>query len=103
MCTFHNRIKIFGIIVHIVLLSIAPDSITDLILLFGRNDVLRDINVRDLRLLQPRDEASPSSPLNIVRLAEIQAPNLTFRPLKNFGQMLYLVIAHPLVKILLNT
>jgi hypothetical protein len=36
--------------------------------LLGRNDVLRDINVRDLRLLQTGDEPSPSSPLYIVRL-----------------------------------
>lgn len=72
---------------HVVLLSIFPNRIANLLLLCSRNRVLTCIHVSHFCLLEAFRECCPSLRLYIVSFPNVETPDTARRELQNLEQM----------------
>lgn len=100
MSALNDDIKVVWVVMHVVLLAVLADCLSNLVLHLSCNRMLGCIHVRNLGVDEPFGEFFPRFVSHIVVLSNVQAPNLAGRLLQDSKQMKHLLITHSFVKVL---
>ena len=98
----NNSIEIVGVIVTVMLPPVVSHGGTQLILDCMRDRVFGRVHVGYLSVLQACRKLFPSLHLDLVVLANVQAPDVARRQLEDLHEAQDLLITHALIEILVR-